>query len=69
MLRIEAILTAYPKVKFRLFGDDGERDPEIYAKIQAKYPQQVLGVWLRRVNPDPDRASFLGQSNIEECVP
>lgn len=67
--RIESILAAFPKTRFHLFGDDGERDPEIYAKIQGKFPQQVIGVWIRRVNPDPERPSFLGQGNIEECVP
>lgn len=61
---IEAILRAHPDVRFALFGDDGEQDPEIYAALQSAYPGQIEGVWIRRVHPDPKRARLDGQSDV-----
>jgi len=65
---IETIFDAYPKVRFYLFGDDGERDPEIYAQIQKKHPEQVLGVWIHHVNPDKSRPSYSGQRDVSELL-
>ena len=47
--RITAIFNALPHVKFKLIGDDGEHDPDIYHEIQSRFPQQVEGVWIRRI--------------------
>lgn len=65
---LETIMRAYPQVRFALFGDDGERDPEIYAELQKKYPDQVAGVWIRRVDPNPARATFPGQQDVAELL-
>ena len=62
--RIEAILQAFPDVQFMLIGDDGERDPEVYAEIARRYPQQISGVWIRRVSADPKRARIAGQQDL-----
>lgn len=62
--RIEAILQAFPDVQFMLIGDDGERDPEVYAEIARRYPQQISGVWIRRVSADPKRAHIAGQQDL-----
>lgn len=59
--RISAIFEAYPQVRFTLVGDDGERDPESFAELQARYPEQIHAVWIRPVDPDPKRARFPGQ--------
>ena len=66
---LEEIFRAHPKVRFALFGDDGEQDPEIYAELQEKFPGQIEGVWIRRVHPDPKRARFAGQSDMGELLP
>jgi len=66
--RIGAILKAFPAVRFVLLGDDGERDPESYAQLQAQFPTQVAGVWIRRVNPDPKRARIAGQQDTAELL-
>lgn len=66
---LEEIFRAYPDVRFLLFGDDGEQDPEIYAELQARYPKQIEGVWIRRVHPDPKRARFAGQADVGELLP
>ena len=47
--KITAIFNALPHVKFKLIGDDGEHDPDIYHEIQSRFPQQVEGVWIRRI--------------------
>lgn len=66
---LAAVFAAYPTVRFALFGDDGEQDPELYAELQAKFPAQIEGVWIRRVDPNPARARFLGQKDVAELLP
>lgn len=51
--KIEQIFTALPHVKFRLVGDDGEHDPDIYHDIETRFPQQVESVWIRSTNNEP----------------
>ncbi len=66
--RIKTILAAFPQVRFALFGDDGEHDPEIYAQIQKEFPARVTDVWIRRVHPDPLRARYDGQMDTAELL-
>jgi phosphatidate phosphatase APP1 len=44
---IEDLLRRFPKRLFMLVGDAGERDPEIYAEITRKHPQQIARVFIR----------------------
>ncbi|MEY4563587.1 MAG: hypothetical protein RLZZ618_2864 [Pseudomonadota bacterium] len=62
--RITAVLQAFPGVRFVLFGDDGEYDPESYAELVARFPAQISEVWIRRVNPDPLRVRHPGQKEL-----
>ena len=62
--RIQQIMKSLPEVKFILVGDDGERDPEVYAEIQKQFPQQVASIWIRRVSPDPKRERLSGQQDV-----
>jgi len=48
--QIEPILRAYPGRQFILVGDSGEEDPEVYALILKKYPNQVRRIYIRSVN-------------------
>ncbi|MBE9608327.1 phosphatase domain-containing protein [Chitinilyticum piscinae] len=66
--RISEIMTAFPQVKFMLVGDDGERDPEVYAEIRQRYPQQVDSIWIRKVSPDAGRATYPGQRDLAELL-
>ena len=66
--RASAILQAFPQTRFALLGDDGERDPESYAELQARFGAQVLGVWIRRVHPDPKRPRLVGQRDMAELL-
>ena len=63
--KIEAIFAALPHVRFTLIGDDGERDPEIYADIQKRFPDRVTAIWIRKVNPDPNRVHIEGQGALD----
>jgi hypothetical protein len=47
---IEPLLKRFPKRQFVLVGDSGERDPEIYAALARRYPDQVTRVLIRDVN-------------------
>jgi phosphatidate phosphatase APP1 len=51
---IEQIMQDFPGRRFALVGDSGERDPEVYAAVARRRPEQVAGVFIRRV---PDRAA------------
>lgn len=51
---IEQIMRDFPGRRFTLVGDSGERDPEVYAAVARRRPEQVAGVFIRRV---PDRAA------------
>ncbi len=46
---IEQILSDFPLRRFVLVGDSGEKDPEVYAAVARRRPDQVAGVLIRRV--------------------
>jgi phosphatidate phosphatase APP1 len=55
---IEPILKRYPDHLFRLVGDSGERDPEVYGAIARAHPDQITGIYIRNVTgeaPDGER--------------
>ncbi len=47
--KLRAILTMYPKRRFLLLGDSGEKDPEVYVQIRKEYPKQVVAIYIRAV--------------------
>ena len=50
---IEPLLKQFPRRQFVLVGDAGERDPEIYANLARRYPQQVVRILIRDVTGEP----------------
>ncbi|CAO3588044.1 unnamed protein product [Absidia cylindrospora] len=46
---ITTILEDFPKRKFILIGDSGEIDPEIFARIYQRYPDQVVKIFIHDV--------------------
>ncbi len=55
---IEKLLATWPGRRFVLVGDSGEKDPEIYAEILRRHPDQVDRIFVRaatRVRPDDER--------------
>lgn len=49
---IEPLLKQFPKRKFILIGDSGERDPEIYGALARKFPEQITQVYIRDVTDE-----------------
>ncbi|MDF3131258.1 DUF2183 domain-containing protein [Kiritimatiellaeota bacterium B1221] len=55
---IEKLLTLFPDLPFILIGDSGQHDPEVYLHIQQKFPDRILGIYIRNV-------TLLGTRNDE----
>ena len=49
---IEPVLKQFPKRKFFLIGDSGERDPEIYGALVRKFPEQIIRILIRDVTKE-----------------
>jgi phosphatidate phosphatase APP1 len=49
---IDPILKRFPKRKFVLVGDSGERDPEVYGELARRHPGQILRVLIRQTTAD-----------------
>lgn len=43
---IEPLLKQFPKRRFMLIGDSGEKDPEIYAALARKFPKQIEQIYI-----------------------
>ncbi|HNP63392.1 MAG TPA: DUF2183 domain-containing protein [Woeseiaceae bacterium] len=59
---IEKILRTYKGRRFILVGDSGEHDPEVYAALLRKFPDQIQTVYIRNVSSetfDNDRFTML----------
>lgn len=52
---IERIFDTYRHLPFVLIGDSGQEDPEIYRELVLRHPQRIRAIYIRNVNPDPDR--------------
>jgi len=50
--QIIKIIERYPGRQFILVGDSGEKDPEVYAKIQQQFPQQIIKILIRNVTEE-----------------
>lgn len=50
---IEPLLKQFPKRRFILIGDSGERDPEIYGALARKFPEQIERIYIRDVTNEP----------------
>ena len=53
---IRHLLEMFPKRKFLLVGDSGERDPKIYARLARQFPDQVLGILIRLLEESDEEA-------------
>jgi phosphatidate phosphatase APP1 len=52
---IREILDVYPSMPFILIGDTSQRDPEIYREIVRTHPGRILAIYIRNVDPNPER--------------
>jgi hypothetical protein len=58
---IEPLLERFPKRRFVLVGDSGERDPEIYAALARKFPGQIVRILIRDVTGEAADAPRYGR--------
>jgi len=56
---IREILETYPTLPFILIGDSAQEDPEIYAEVVAAHPNRILAVYIRSVEPHPERSATI----------
>ena len=55
---IERILADFPRRRFLCVGDSGEQDPEVYATVARKHPEQIEKILIRNVGgpgSEPER--------------
>lgn len=62
---IRSILRRFPRRRFVLVGDSGEKDPEIYGAVARKFSDQVQAIFIRqlehrRLEGDRLRKAFRG---------
>ena len=46
---IDPVLRLYPRRRFVLVGDSGEKDPEAYGELARRYPEQIVRILIRAV--------------------
>ena len=49
-MRIVRIIEAYPHLRFILFGDDSQEDPNIYSALVDHFTDKIFAVYIRRVH-------------------
>jgi phosphatidate phosphatase APP1 len=64
---IREIIEANPRLPFILIGDTSQKDPEIYAQIVKAYPGRVMAIYIRNVDPNPERSAGI-QALAEEVL-
>lgn len=50
---LEPLVETFPRRRFVLVGDSGEKDPEIYGALARKYPAQIERILIRNVSKEP----------------
>jgi phosphatidate phosphatase APP1 len=58
---IAEILATYPALPFVLIGDSGQKDPEIYRALLHDHPGRIPAIYIRSVDPRPDRVAAIGR--------
>ena len=56
----------FPHVRWLLVGDDGQRDPEIYAAFARDFPHCVAGIAIRSLS---EIEQFMSHGSFEAMVP
>lgn len=65
MANFERILQVYAKRKLVLFGDNGEKDPELFAAVAAR-TQRVAGAYIRATKAaEPTESRYEGMTLYE----
>ncbi|MGY3054279.1 phosphatidate phosphatase APP1 [Pedobacter sp. UYEF25] len=73
LLRVMRILDAFPAQKFVFFGDNSQQDPKIYESIVARYPKNIIAVYIRNVRLSKTEMTLsllkkIQQQGISTCL-
>lgn len=73
LMRVMRILDAFPNQKFVFFGDNSQRDPDIYTAIAEKYPKNIEAVYIRNVRKEKEVAALgflerIAARGIKTCL-
>ncbi|MFO0901474.1 MAG: DUF2920 family protein [Pirellulales bacterium] len=49
---ISQLMQRFPRRRFVLVGDTGEKDPEVYGELARRFPTQVAAIYLRNVTDE-----------------
>ena len=66
MAQFDTILTTYPDLPFILIGDSGQKDPEIYQEVIAKYPGRIKAAYIRDVTENERDAEVVAIAQAVE---
>jgi phosphatidate phosphatase APP1 len=65
--RIFMAMLELPERRLILIGDSGERDPEIYRRVQEEFPDRVVAIYIHRVTAeDPQAPRFAGTTVFDD---
>jgi phosphatidate phosphatase APP1 len=53
---IRDLLAHYPKLPAVLIGDSGQHDAELYASVAKEFPDRIIAIYIRDVDPHHDSA-------------
>jgi len=53
--KIKHVFSVFPDLSFVLIGDNGQHDPEIYARIAQLFPQRIKAIYIRTVKKHKDK--------------
>ena len=59
---IQEMITTFPRRRFVLVGDSGERDPEVYGDIARAFPRQTQAVLIRNTTGEAARGERFSQA-------
>ena len=62
---VRRLFEAYPKMRFVLVGDSGQRDPMIYEEVAREFPGRVLAAIIRQVGTEDDDRNSALQDHTE----
>jgi phosphatidate phosphatase APP1 len=64
---LQELFKAFPHRRWLLFGDTGEKDPEVYAQMRLEQPAQIEHIYIHNVtNGDPQAARFEGMTVFKD---
>ncbi len=65
---VKKLFAHYPSLKWVLVGDSGQADAEIYAEATREFPDRVLAIYIRDVDPETDSVFDHGVDKITSTV-